>query len=29
MTEIHLDWGTPFMIYLRIGGLPEDKIMRK
>jgi ribonuclease HI len=24
--EIHSDWRTPFMIYLRIGGLPEDKI---
>jgi hypothetical protein len=24
--EIHLDWRTPFMIYIRTGGLPEDKI---
>jgi hypothetical protein len=24
--EIHSDWPTPFMIYLRIGGLPEDKV---
>jgi hypothetical protein len=24
--EIHSDWRTPFMIYLRIGGLPEDKV---
>jgi hypothetical protein len=24
--EIHLDWRTPFMIYLRTGGLPEDKV---
>jgi hypothetical protein len=23
--EINLDWCTPFMIYLGIGGLPEDK----
>jgi hypothetical protein len=23
--EIHSDWHTPLMIYLRIGGLPEDK----
>jgi hypothetical protein len=23
--EIHSDWHTPFMIYLRIGGLPEHK----
>jgi hypothetical protein len=23
--EIHLDWRTPFMIYLGIGGLLEDK----
>jgi hypothetical protein len=23
--EVHLDWRTPFMIYLRTGGLPEDK----
>jgi hypothetical protein len=22
--EIHFDWRTPFMIYLRTGGLPED-----
>jgi hypothetical protein len=22
--EIHSDWHTPFMIYLRIGGLPEE-----
>jgi hypothetical protein len=24
--EIHSDWRTPFMIYLRIGVLPEDKV---
>jgi hypothetical protein len=24
--EIHSDWRTSFMIYLRIGGLPEDKV---
>jgi hypothetical protein len=24
--KIHSDWRTPFMIYLRTGGLPEDKI---
>jgi hypothetical protein len=24
--EIHFDWRTPFMIYFRIGGLPEDKV---
>jgi hypothetical protein len=23
--ELHLDWCTPFMIFLRTGGLPEDK----
>jgi hypothetical protein len=23
--EVHLDWCIPFMIYLRIGGLLEDK----
>jgi hypothetical protein len=23
--EIHSDWSTPFMIYFRTGGLPEDK----
>jgi hypothetical protein len=23
--EIHSDWRTPFMIYLSIRGLPEDK----
>jgi hypothetical protein len=23
--KIHSDWCTPFMIYLRIGGLSEDK----
>jgi hypothetical protein len=27
--EIHSDWRTTFMIYLRIGGLPEDKDKRK
>jgi hypothetical protein len=27
--EIHLDWCTPFMIYLRTGGLPKDKVERK
>jgi hypothetical protein len=27
--EIYLHWHTPFMIYLRIGGLPEDKIDRE
>jgi hypothetical protein len=25
LMEIHSDWRTPFMIYLRIGGLPKDK----
>jgi hypothetical protein len=24
--EIHSDWQTLFMIYLRTGGLPEDKV---
>jgi hypothetical protein len=24
--EIHSDWRTTFMVYLRIGALPEDKI---
>jgi hypothetical protein len=24
--EIHSDWRTLFMIYIRTGGLPEDKI---
>jgi hypothetical protein len=24
--EIHSDWRTPFMIYLRIGSLLEDKV---
>jgi hypothetical protein len=24
--EIHSNWRTPFMIYLRTGGLPEDKV---
>jgi hypothetical protein len=24
--EIHSDWHTPFMIYFRTGGLPEDKV---
>jgi ribonuclease HI len=24
--EIHSDWHTPFMIYLKTGGLPEDKV---
>jgi hypothetical protein len=24
--DISSDWHTPFMIYFRIGGLPEDKI---
>jgi hypothetical protein len=23
--EVHSDWRTPFMIYLRTGGLPGDK----
>jgi hypothetical protein len=27
--EIHSDWCTPFMVYLRIGGLPEDKVKCK
>jgi hypothetical protein len=26
--EIHSDWHTSFMIYLRTGGLPEDKDKR-
>jgi hypothetical protein len=26
--EIHLDWRTPFIVYLRIGGLPDDKVDR-
>jgi hypothetical protein len=26
---IHLDWRTPFMNYLKIGGLPEDKDERE
>jgi hypothetical protein len=25
--EIHSDWCTPFMIYLRAGGLPENKAL--
>jgi hypothetical protein len=24
--EIHLDWYTPFRVYLEIGGLPEDNV---
>jgi hypothetical protein len=24
--KIHSDWCTPFMIYFRIGDLPEDKV---
>jgi hypothetical protein len=24
--EIHSDWHTPFMIYLRTRGLPKDKV---
>jgi hypothetical protein len=24
--EIHFNWRTPFMIYFRTGGLPEDKV---
>jgi hypothetical protein len=27
--EIHSDWCTPIMIYLRAGGLPEDKDERE
>jgi hypothetical protein len=27
--EIHLDWCTPFMIYLRTGGLLGDKVERE
>jgi ribonuclease HI len=27
--EIHLDWRTPFMMYLKTGGLPEDKVKCK
>jgi hypothetical protein len=27
--EIYSDWCTPFMIYLRIGGLLEDKDERE
>jgi hypothetical protein len=24
--EIHLDWHTPFKIYLKTGGLPKEKV---
>jgi hypothetical protein len=24
--EVYSDWRTPFMLYLKIGGLPEDKV---
>jgi hypothetical protein len=27
--EIHSDWRTPFMIYFKTGGLPEDKVDHK
>jgi hypothetical protein len=27
--EIHSDWHTAFMIYLRTWGLPEDKVKRE
>jgi hypothetical protein len=27
--KIHSNWRTPFMIYLRMGGLPEDKYERE
>jgi hypothetical protein len=27
--EIHSDWRTPFMIYFRTGGLPEDNVDRE
>jgi hypothetical protein len=27
--EIHLDYQTPFMIYLRTGSLPEHKVKRE
>jgi hypothetical protein len=27
--EIHSDWRTPFIIYFRTGGLPEDKVERE
>jgi hypothetical protein len=27
--EIHSEWHTPFMIYLRTRGLPEDKVERE
>jgi hypothetical protein len=27
--EIHSDWRTPFMIYLRTGGLPEENADHK
>jgi hypothetical protein len=27
--EIHSDWRTPFVIYFRIGVLPEDKVERE
>jgi hypothetical protein len=26
ITEIHSDWRTSFMAYLKTGGLPEDKV---
>jgi hypothetical protein len=27
--EVHSDWRTTFMIYLRTGGLPDDKDKRE
>jgi shikimate 5-dehydrogenase len=27
--EIHSNWRTPFMIYFRTGGLPEDMVDRE
>jgi hypothetical protein len=27
--EIHSNWHTSFMVYLRIGGWPEDKVDRE
>jgi hypothetical protein len=27
--KLHSDWHTPFMVYLKIGVLPEDKVDRE